>query len=183
MSIAANLTFLITKFLTTMKKIFLLFLFVGIAGLTAQAQSCHSSKKAAEKAQATAVSQDQSAEVLAAAEKAAAADENIEKRVCEKSGKVSFVRKSVCEKSGTVSYKPVIYNAEKGAFVDAPQKSCSAKEKAACAKKGKSCSKGAKDASNAKACTDKAKGEKKACCAKGEKAGKGCCSKKKASRE
>ncbi len=161
---------LITKISTTMKKILFLLLFVGVAGLTAQAQSCHGTKKASSetkaKAEATVVSQDQSPEVLAAAEKAAEADENIEKRVCQKSGKVSFVRKSVCEKSGTVSYKSVVFDAEKGAFVDASKGSCSAKEKAACSKK----------AADKKSC-DK-KGDKASCCSKGAKSGKACCSKK-----
>ncbi len=146
-----------------MKKILFLLLFVGVAGLTAQAQSCHGAKKTSSEAQA--LTQDQSPEVLAAAEKAAQADENIEKRVCQKSGKVSFVRKSVCQKSGNISYKPVVFDAEKGAFVDASS-SCSAKEKAACSKK----------AGDKKACSKK----DKACCSKGAKSGKACCKKAKA---
>ncbi len=160
-----------------MKKLFLLLLFVGLAGLTAQAQSCHGGKKAS--AEATTISQDQSPEVLAAAEKAAEADKNIEKRVCEKSGKVSFVRKYTCEKSGKVSYKAVVFDAEKGAFIDAGPSSCSGAEKASCSEKAgdkKSCSK-AEKASCSKKGGDKAcckKGDKKACCKegkKGEKAG------------
>ncbi len=142
-------------------------MFVSIAGLTAQAQSCHGSKKASDKAEATAtaVSQDQSPEVLAAAEKAAEADENIEKRVCEKSGKVSFVKKYTCEKSGKTSYKAVVYDAEKGAFVDAGGSSCSGEKKASCDKDG-----------DKKACCKKGEG-KKACCKKG--GDKKSCDKKK----
>ncbi len=157
-----------------MKKLFLLLLFVGVAGLTAQAQSCHGTKKAS--AEAKAVSQDQSPEVLAAAEKAAEADENIEKRVCEKSGKVSFVRKYTCEKSGKVSYKAVVFDAEKGVFTDAGS-SCTSAKKASCSTK--------KEAGKKKACSEKAgekkscdkkAGEKKACCKKGDEK-KACCKK------
>ncbi len=98
------------------------------------------------------------------AEIAAQNDENIEVRICEKSGKKSFYRKNVCPNSGKVSYEEVSYCTKSKKFT----KVASAEMEAdvapvKMAKKG-SCSKdGAK-----KACCKK--GAKKACCKKGAKA-------------
>lgn len=118
-----------------MKKLFMLFAFVGLFSVASvEAQSCSKSK----------------AECTAAAAQAASLDASIEKRTCEKSGKVSFVRKSVCETSGKTSYTNVEYNADTKKFVNvspthtsgkAAQSSCSAKAKATSGKSG-CCAKG-----------------------------------------
>ena len=52
------------------------------------------------------------------ASKLAANDASIEKQVCEKSGKVSYVRKATCEKSGKTSLMPVQYDAASKKFVN-----------------------------------------------------------------
>ena len=77
----------------------------------------------------------------AKAEKAAVMDDMIEKRVCDKSGKVSYHKKAVCEVSGKVSYTEVQYDEASAQFVDL--KDVSSGKKACCAK-----------------------GKKKGCCAK-----------------
>ena len=129
-----------------MKKFFLLFAFFGLVSLAANAQekTCpYAAKAKTEKAAATAT----------AAAKLASMDASIEKRVCEKSGTVSYVRKSICEKSGTVSFTNVVYSPETAKFVNASpskmaKKACSKAEKAACSKST----------------------SKKACCSKSKKA-------------
>ena len=79
----------------------MLFALVGLVGLASvDAQTCTKSK----------------AECTAAATKAATASADIEKRICEQTGKVSFVRKSVCETSGKTSYTNVEYNADTKKF-------------------------------------------------------------------
>gem|GEM_PF-753606 len=52
------------------------------------------------------------------ASKLAANDASIEKRVCEKSGKVSYMRKATCAKSGKTSLTPVHYDAGSKKFVN-----------------------------------------------------------------
>ena len=141
-----------------MKKVLLiigLFVFAGTASIFAQTESSNSEEGIEN--------------VAVIADKAAAADENIEKKVCQKSGKVSYVRKDVCEKSGKVSYTNVTYDATAAKFVsleasEKEGKSCGSKAKAGgcCASKGKASGVAAK--------------EGKACASKG-KAG-GCCSSK-----
>ena len=80
-----------------MKKLFMLVALLGLVNLV-QAQCTKSAKTASATTKKSACC----AKTAAAAAKAASLDESIEKRVCEKSGKVSFVKKSVCEKSGNV---------------------------------------------------------------------------------
>ena len=125
------------------------FMLVGF-GLQAQSSNCAKKSKAAcasktEAAKAT--SADDNASMEAAA-KLASLDENIEQRVCEKSGAVSYVRKETCSHSGKVSYVNVSYDAETAQFVNVSPKDL------------------------------EAAGEKKACCAKGAGEGKGCCASK-----
>lgn len=151
-----------------MKKIVLLFALLGVIGLNVNAQSCpYSSKaKAGEKVAASAVTVDA----------ALAAETNVQKRVCAKSGTVSYVRKDVCQKSGKVSYSDVEFCSKSGKFVNvspsgmrdgasvkavsggATKKGCSASKKA-------SCSKGAGAAANAKTVSGGAATAKKGCCA------------------
>ncbi len=136
-----------------MKKCVLLFgLFALTASFTLNAQT------------ESEVKSDENIAVLAA--KAAEADATIEKKVCEKSGKVSYVKKDVCEKSGKVSFASVSYDAAQGQFVafDEKAKDCSSKAKAGsgcCASKGKATGVSSKD--------------KKECAKKGS----GCCASKK----
>ncbi|MCP3932637.1 MAG: hypothetical protein GY705_26505 [Bacteroidetes bacterium] len=98
-----------------MKKILLLFAFVGVFGLVqATAQTCCSKK-----AKTTSTTcKDSNADVMKAAVKLASLDESIEKKVCDESGKVSFVKKDVCSVSGKVSYTDVEYNAAAKKFVN-----------------------------------------------------------------
>lgn len=92
-----------------MKRLLLLASFVMLGlGLNAQCtktasegKACCASKKGTKVASASATSQ---------AEIAAAENENIQKRVCEQTGKVSFYEKSVCSNSGSVSWNEVVYN-------------------------------------------------------------------------
>ena len=104
-----------------MRKILFLFAFILIGGLTVNAQctksgatekACCAAKKGAASVdgKACAGSKVASASVESEAEKAAASNDNIQKRVCETSGKVSFFEKSVCAHSGTVSWNEVEYN-------------------------------------------------------------------------
>ncbi|MBP7273379.1 MAG: hypothetical protein KA974_06035 [Saprospiraceae bacterium] len=149
-----------------MKKLFLLLMLSGFV-FAAQAQSC--AKSCSKKASTTAISKDSDA-VLVAAEKVAASDKSIEKRVCEHSGKVSWVRKT--ENAGVASYEDVQFDGATAKFVSlntAPTKAaCSKGEgKACCAKKGASTS----------AVSTSAMESTKPACSKGE--GKACCAKKK----
>lgn len=107
-----------------------------------------------------------------AAANAALTDESVEKRVCSKSGSVSYYQKAVCAKSGNVSFNEVEFCTASNKFVNvAPGAAGEAKavagKKACCSKSKKaSCSKAEKAACS--------KG-KKAACSKGKKA---ACSKK-----
>lgn len=165
-----------------MKKIVLLFALLGVVSLTVNAQSCPYSKNAAKTA-VSAVSVDD----------AAAADVNIQKRVCQKSGTVSYMRKDVCQKSGKVSFAEVEYCTKSGKFVNVSPKDglgdgatmsaktvagegsttakkagCTAAQKAACASKKASCSKKGGASSAAVSTSVSGSGAtpaKKACCA------------------
>jgi hypothetical protein len=122
------------------------------------------------------VKSDDNVAVLAA--KAAEADATIDKKVCEKSGKVSYVKKDVCEKSGKVSYTSVSYDAVQGTFVslDEKAKDCSSKAKASsgcCASKGKATGVAGKDKKEcSKECAKKCakKGEASSASKKGDEA-------------
>lgn len=141
-----------------MKKIIFLFSFVLLSGLTLSAQctktassgekACCASKKGGKVA---------SASVLSEAEQVAAQNENIQKRVCETSGKVTYYEKSVCDHSGSVSWNEVEYNKEAKKFTRVASASMERD-----AKTGE-----AKTVAPA-ACCKKEAG--KACCKKGEKA-------------
>lgn len=104
-----------------MKKVFMLFACLSVFALSAQAQkacskntkkACCASKMA--KAQGNA---DISMDGVAIA-KAAALDDSIERKVCEKSGKVSYHQKAVCPASGKVTLNEVQYDAATAKFVN-----------------------------------------------------------------
>lgn len=130
-----------------MKKLLMLVAFLGLVNM-AQAQCTKSAKTAGTKSACC-------AKTTAAAAKAASLDESIEQRVCEKSGKVSFVKKSVCETSGNVSFADVEYCTKSEKFVnvspsdvkavnasmDMDAKPACSKSKAACTKSKAACSK------------------------------------------
>lgn len=142
-----------------MKKIFMLFVLMALVGtVSVDAQTCSKSKEAC----------------TTAAVKAANTNVDIEKRICEQSGKVSFVRKSVCDVSGKTSYTDVEYNMDTKKFVNVSPTHASgkaAKAKASCgtAKKAGCCAAGKAKATSASTTA------KKACCSKGAAAS---CSKK-----
>jgi len=131
-----------------MKKLFMFIAFLGLVNM-AQAQCTKSAKTASKSACC--------AKTMATATKVASMDDSIEKKVCEKSGSVSFVKKSVCEKSGNVSYSNVEYCTKSNKFVnvspskmdakavnasmDAKKPACTKAQKAACSKSKAACSK------------------------------------------
>ncbi|MEZ4948508.1 MAG: hypothetical protein R2879_14395 [Saprospiraceae bacterium] len=147
-----------------MKKLFLLFALVSFAALgTIQAQ-CHGKKSAS----TTEVQSDE------AAAKLASMDETIERRVCEKSGTVSYWKKETCAKSGNVSFSEVSYDSANGQFVNVSPSEVHGK-----ATNGKSCCAG-KSAGSKASCSGAEKASaSKASCSGAAKAG--CCSSKKAS--
>lgn len=124
-----------------MKKLFMLFAFIGLFGATTvSAQACSKSKAAC----------------TAAAAKAASLESDIEKRMSEETGEISYVRKSVCEVSGKTTYMDVAFDEESKKFVNvSPTHTVGNADKKACCSKGKEA----------------------ACCAKGKEG----CSKKNAS--
>lgn len=151
-----------------MRKILFLFAFVMATGLTVNAQCtksasadkacCASKKTAGADAKACAGSKVASASMESEADMAAAANENIQKRVCETSGKVTYYEKSVCEHSGSVSWNEVEYNSAQKKFTkvasagmerNATTGEVKSTDKACCKKDGN------------KACCKE--GEKKAC--------------------
>lgn len=144
-----------------MKQFLLLFAFIACGTIAAQAQCGHAAKTSSAAVETAAVDNNV---VLAALE----ADDSVEKRVCAKSGTVSYARKSVCATSGKVSYSDVEYCTKSAKFVNV-----SPSEKAACAKK---CSKGKAMSTSSKAACSKTAGSKKAC-AKDAKSG-ACCKSK-----
>ncbi len=151
-----------------MRRFLLLFALVGFVSIgTTQAQkkACKYSKTSVE---ASAVD----AEAFAA--KAASLDENIDRKVCEKSGKVSYFQSSTCAKSGATKVSEVQWCTNSNKFVNM---SPSSNDKKSCAK---SCAKGAKGKAG---CSKGAKATsvsaKKGCCAKGT-CQKACCAGKKA---
>ena len=112
-----------------MKKLLLMcVVMLGFVGLSqAQTKAC---SKAEKKACAKTC-----AKTAKAAAKLASLEDDIEQKICEKSGSVSYVRKNTCETSGKVSYQTVEYDATLGKFVNvAPAMK---EELKACSKKGK----------------------------------------------
>lgn len=146
-----------------MKNLILLFSFVLVGALSANAQSC--SKAAAGKACcASKKAATTSASVSTEADLAAEADGNITKRTCEVSGTTSYYKKSVCEHSGSVSWEEVQYDSTTKSFTKVA--SASMEKDAETGKvmknEGKACCKGDKS----KSCS--AKNSKKACAAEKE---------------
>lgn len=129
-----------------MKKIFVLFAFMSLVSFAVNAQTCPYAKKSNASA-AVETSSEYAKTVASAAEM----DENIEQKVCAKSGNVSYERKSVCEVSGKVSYTAVEYDAATAKFVNVSPSDAKASGKKACCAGGssKACCAGG----NAKACT------------------------------
>lgn len=146
-----------------MRRFLLLFAlmgFVAIGTTNAQKKECKYSKKSVE---ASAVDTD------AFAAEAALLDEAVERKVCGKSGKVSYYQSSTCAKSGATKVSEVQWCTNSNKFVNM---SPSGKDKKSCAK---SCAKGAKGKAG---CSKGAKATsvsaKKGCCAKGT-CQKACC--------
>ncbi|MEM1320337.1 MAG: hypothetical protein AAGG75_08770 [Bacteroidota bacterium] len=127
-----------------MKKLFLLFTFLGFVCFTANAQQCSKKSVAAKGEKAGCC-----AATAKAAAKLATLEDNIESRTCAKSGKVSYVRKDVCPMSGKVSYADVEYCTKSQKFVNvspssahATQVSTEVTQKASCTAKKAACTKG-----------------------------------------
>jgi len=185
-----------------MKRFLLLFAVVCFAGLgTANAQCTKAKKAACAKKSVQATSND--AETFAM--KAALEDETVERKVCAKSGNVSYHKSSTCAKSGAVSVNQVQWCTKSSKFVNVSPsegaakpactkgaKKCTKAEKAACAKSakaGKACCAGAKEAgccakkgaAGAKAIKASNTSAKKACTKGAKKCSKPCGSKAKAS--
>lgn len=154
-----------------MRQFLFLLSFVLLGAMSANAQcsksaskACCASKKAAATSATTSTDATSVASYVMEADKAAEGNTNIEKRVCEKSGNVSYFEKSVCAESGNVSWNEVKYDTEKKTFTrvasasmdkteDAPQsttkacagqkdgKTCAKDAKACCKKDGAKCAK------------------------------------------
>lgn len=156
-----------------MKKLMFLCGFLLVAGLSANAQdavkkSCKKTcaktctKKAAASTTADVLNDDATrvASVIMTAEAAADANEMVEKRVCDKTGAVSFYEKSVCAHSGSVSWAEVEYCTKSNKFTRVAsasmERDASAAETAGTAKAAakKSCKK-----SCAKTCASKKKAQ------------------------
>jgi hypothetical protein len=146
------------------KSIFLaLFVFLGLA-LNAQctktSAACCANKKAQTNSTTTTETKVASLSLVAEAEAAAEKNENIQKRVSEKDGTITYYEKSVCEHSGSVSWNQVEYNSSEKKFTRVasasverntipadvkPTKACSAQDMKACSKEGKACCKNKKN--------------------------------------
>lgn len=108
-----------------MKKMMMMFALVGGLSFVGQAQSCCAGKKSAEGTASCTMSTD-------AANKAAAGDASIEKRVNPETGAACFVRKTVAQ-DGTASFAEVTYDAAVAKFVNvSPAAATCAKPGAAC---------------------------------------------------
>jgi len=146
-----------------MKKLFVLFAFLGLVSFSATAQKCNPA--ACKKAHKTTAVDANQTDAMSAAVKLASLDETIETKTCATSGKVSFTRKNVCATSGKVSYTDVEYCSKSAKFVNvspSAKASCS-KSKASCsAAKGASAKQVSNSATTKKACCA---GASAACCA------------------
>ena len=157
-----------------MKKLLILFAFLGFVAINADAQSCTSAKKTT----SASCTKDKASCASTAAAKAASLDENISKRVSN-TGEVVYVKKSVCGTSGKVSYTAVEYCTKSNKFVNvSPKEKASCSSSKAGAVKTSATTKGAKGA----ACcsSGKAKTTSASCCAGGKKTS---CDSKKTSTE
>ena len=158
-----------------MKKILFICALAFMANMaTAQTKACCKGKKACTKTAAAQAEQEKAdlmtadgtivASAISEAELLAAKSPNIEKKVCSKSGKVSFLQKNVCSKSGSVSYEDVQYDAKSQSFVGSAMVEMIEGDATIQSLEGA--------ATDAKpACTKGAK----ACCKKGEKNPASCC--------
>jgi len=99
------------------------------------------------------------ASAMAAADLAATNDEHIEKRVCSKSGSISFYKSSTCAKSGKVSKEEVLYDVKSSSFVNVSPSDMISDQEAKIVKTSK------ETAGKAKTCSKKGK----ACCASKKK--------------
>jgi len=100
------------------------------------------------------------ASAVMTADLAAEADENIEKRVCSKSGATSFYEKYTCSETGKISHKEVEFDEEAQTFVAVksamkestatPLVKPTAEKKACCATCTKDCCKGKAEAKEGK---------------------------------
>ncbi len=119
----------------------------GTASATATAATAKSTKKCCSKAHgvSTAAKEGKScsksksvAGVVMTASEAAEADKTVEERVCSKSGKVSYYQSAECPVTGKLSVSEVLYDSEKGQFVNVSPKElkeCSKADQKACKKK------------------------------------------------
>lgn len=146
-----------------MKRILILFSlmsFFAIAGMQAQKACCSSKAKSAasctDKASATKTA---SADIEMTAAKLASLDENIDRKVCPETGKVTYLKKEVCEKSGKVSVVNVEYDSDLGQFVNISPSELHGKQANCSGSKTAS----AKTASAKSCCSGK---EKASCCSK-----------------
>ena len=134
--------------------------FFAITGMHAQKACCASKEKSAAscagKSSATSTA---AADVEMAAAKLASIDENIDRKVCPETGKVTYTKKEVCEKSGKVSFVNVEYNSDLGEFVNVSPSELHG-NKAGC---GSSEAVSGKTASAKSCCSGK---EKASCCSK-----------------
>ncbi|MCB0654395.1 MAG: hypothetical protein KDC85_24155 [Saprospiraceae bacterium] len=120
-----------------MKKFILLLAFFGAFALNySNAQTASTSNEAT---------------VMAAADKAAAADASIVVKTCEHSGTKTYYKKTTAEETGKVTLTKVTFNAATGSFGTMPAH-------------GAGCSDAAKAS-----CGSKAEGAKSGCCAGGDK--------------
>ncbi|MCC6816858.1 MAG: hypothetical protein IT267_10640 [Saprospiraceae bacterium] len=121
-----------------MKKVLFFILlgsFLTIGTLSAQCCKGGAKKSCSKSSQASNLKADE-AYVLAASD-AAAKDASIEKRVCEKSGKVSFFRNTT-DASGATASTEVMFDQGTATFVNS---SSTSGKKSCCSKGSKSCSK------------------------------------------
>lgn len=164
-----------------MKKLLLitvLFCSYGLNGLVAQSSDATSSKevkKECTKTKAECTSQDLSESEKAMAIQVAASTEDVEAKVCEKSGKVSFLKTSKCCKSGKETTEAVNFDAKTRKFVNASPSETKPEAKKSSLQVNESKAEMDAPKKDKTSSTSKAK----ACGSKSAK--KGCCKDKKAS--
>jgi len=142
-----------------MKNLLFVFAFIlAVGSINAQKVCSKSEAKACAKAGVTCIIMEDGAKTdvasaLAAAELAAEGSEHIEKKVCSKSGSISFFKSSTCAKSGKVSKEEVLYDVKSASFVNVSPKDMISDNEAkiirtskesgtkakACSKTGKKC--------------------------------------------
>ncbi len=104
-----------------MKKVFLLFSFLGLFAFVSNAQVCPHANKA------KAANHGQCPFAKTSAAKVAALDYNIQEKICSKTGEICYVKREVNCKTGKVSFTNVEYSAETGKFINVSpqsQKTC-----------------------------------------------------------